>query len=126
MIRSRLIASSVICGSVVCLGAARATATARRRLRVDRLCGAAGRQLGDRARHDYDIGVVRLSDKTHTDVARSAGYDGMYAWSPDSMHLAFVSARDGFDALYRAAADGRHVQRLTDTPALNPAWARGR
>lgn len=75
---------------------------------------------------DYDIGVVRVSDRKHTDLARSAAYDGMYAWSPDSAHLAFVSGRDGFDGLYRVDADGRHVQRLAETPSLNPAWARGR
>ena len=75
---------------------------------------------------NYDIGVVRLSDKTHVDFARSDAYDGMYAWSPDSTSLVFVSARDGAEALYRADADGRNVQRLTDTPTLNPAWARGR
>lgn len=75
---------------------------------------------------NYDIGVVRLSDKTYVDFARSDAYDGMYAWSPDSASLVFVSARDGAEALYRADADGRNVQRLTDTPTLNPAWARGR
>jgi Tol biopolymer transport system component len=75
---------------------------------------------------NYDIGVVRLSDKAHTDFARSDAYDGMYVWSPDGRHIAFVSGRDGSEGLYRAEADGRNVQRLTDTPTLNPAWARGR
>ena len=75
---------------------------------------------------NYDIGVVRLSDKTYIDFARSDAYDGMYTWSPDGTALAFVSGRDGSDGLYRADADGRNVQRLTDTAALNPAWARGR
>jgi TolB protein len=75
---------------------------------------------------NYDIGVVRLSDRTRIDFARSDAYDGMYAWSPDGTSLVFVSGRDGADRLYRADADGLNVQRLTDTPALNPAWARGR
>ena len=75
---------------------------------------------------NYDIGIVRLSDRSLIDFARSDAYDGMSAWSPDATALAFVSGRDGSDALYRADADGRDVQRLTDSPALNPAWARGR
>lgn len=74
---------------------------------------------------NYDIGVVQLSDKTHLDFARSDAYDGMYAWSPDGTALVFVSGRDGSEGLYRADADGRNVRRLTDTPTLNPAWARG-
>jgi hypothetical protein len=35
-----------------------------------------------------------------------------------------VSGRGGVDALYRTDADGRNTVRLTDTPSLNPAWAR--
>jgi TolB protein len=75
---------------------------------------------------NYDIGVVRLSDRAQMDIARSDAYDGMYVWSPDGTQLAFVSGRDGSEGLYRADADGRNVQRLTDTPTLNPAWARAR
>jgi Tol biopolymer transport system component len=72
---------------------------------------------------NYDIGVVRLSDRRRTDLANSAAYDGMFTWSPNSTRLAFISSRSGFETLYRADADGRHVARLTETPSLNPAWA---
>jgi Tol biopolymer transport system component len=72
---------------------------------------------------NYDIGVVRLPDRAHIDFARSDAYDGMYAWSPDGTSLVFVSGRGGYEGLYRADADGRNVQRLTDAPALNPSWA---
>ena len=75
---------------------------------------------------NYDIGIVRLSDGRRGDVARSAAYDGMYAWAPDNRHLAFVSARHGTEALYVADADGQAVQRVTETLSLNPAWMRGR
>lgn len=75
---------------------------------------------------NYDIGIVRLSDRAHIDFARSDAYDGMYAWSPDGTSLVFVSGRNGHEGLYRADADGRNVQRLTDTPTLNPAWAPAR
>jgi Tol biopolymer transport system component len=46
----------------------------------------------------------------------------MYTWSPDGMRLAFLSARDGFDGLYTADADGQQVLRLTATPSINPEW----
>jgi Tol biopolymer transport system component len=72
---------------------------------------------------NYDIGVVRFSDRKWTEFASSSAYDGMYTWSPDSLHLAFISGRDGFDGLYTADADGQHPLRLTGTPSLNPAWA---
>lgn len=72
---------------------------------------------------NYDIGVVRLSDGKRTDLANSAAYDGMFTWSPNGRRLAFVSSRDGFDAMYRTDADGQHIVRLTETPSLNPAWA---
>jgi Tol biopolymer transport system component len=71
---------------------------------------------------NYDIGVVRLSDRRLTDFARSAAYDGMYTWSPDGMHVAFISGRDGFDSVYTTDADGQHSLRLTGTPSLNPEW----
>lgn len=69
---------------------------------------------------NYDIGVVRLSDRRQTDVARSAAYDGMYTWSHDGTHVAFISGRDGVDGVYTADADGQHALRLTATPSLNP------
>ena len=69
-----------------------------------------------------DIGLVRLSDRRRIHLASSGAYDGMYSWSPTGNYLAFVSGREGFDALYSADADGQHVQRLTETPSLNPAW----
>jgi Tol biopolymer transport system component len=73
---------------------------------------------------NYDIGVIRLRDRRRTDVARSPAYDGMFAWSPDGTELAFISSRDGVDALYRTDVVGERTVRLTDTPSLNPAWAR--
>jgi TolB protein len=75
---------------------------------------------------NYDIAVVRLSDRKRTDLAASAAYDGMLTWSPAGSGFAFVSGREGFDAMYRAGADGQDVVRLTESPALNPAWAPAR
>ena len=75
---------------------------------------------------DYDIGVVRLSDRRLTHFASSPAYDGMYTWSPDGMRLAFISGRDGFDGVYTADADGQQAVPLTGTPSLNPGWGPGR
>jgi Tol biopolymer transport system component len=74
---------------------------------------------------NYDIGVVRLSDKALTLVAQSPSYDGSYAWSPDGTRIAFISGRDGFDAVYAVDADGRHEIQLSSSPSLTPAWTAG-
>jgi tol-pal system beta propeller repeat protein TolB len=73
---------------------------------------------------NYDIGVVRLDLSAHpvSRLADSNAYDGSYTWSPDGQHLAFISARDGFDGVYVVDAEGGHVDRLTDSASLTPAW----
>jgi Tol biopolymer transport system component len=47
------------------------------------------------------------------------------AASPDGNWIAWVDYRDGFAALYRAAADGTDLLRLTSFPegVANPAWS---
>jgi Tol biopolymer transport system component len=75
---------------------------------------------------NYDVGLVRVADKARIELAASPAYDGMCTWSPDGTAVAFISDRAGTSSLYRADADGRHVQRLTDTPSINPVWRRGR
>jgi TolB protein len=65
---------------------------------------------------------VRLSDKAQSRLARSPSYDGSYTWSPDGTRVAFISSRDGFDALYVVDADGGHLERLTATASLTPGW----
>jgi Tol biopolymer transport system component len=71
---------------------------------------------------NYDIGVLRLSDGSRSLLAGSSAYDGSYTWSPDGNRVAFISSRDGFDAIYLADADGQHPVRLTETASLTPAW----
>ena len=46
----------------------------------------------------------------------SPAYDGMYTWSPSGQYLAFLSGRDGVDAVYGTDADGQHALRLTWDP----------
>ena len=71
---------------------------------------------------NYDIGVARLSDGSHSRLASSPAYDGSYTWSQDGKSVAFISGRDGFDGIYIVDADGRHVERLTRSASLTPAW----
>jgi TolB protein len=71
---------------------------------------------------NYDIGAVRLSDRAHWLLAASSAYDGSYSWAPDGKHIAFISGRDGFDALYSVDMNGQHPLRLTSTASLTPAW----
>ena len=44
-------------------------------------------------------------------------WNNAWAWSPDSKFVVFASDRDGNWELYRMAADGTGVTRLTDNPA---------
>ena len=71
---------------------------------------------------NYDVGMVRLAGQRRTDFASSSAYDGMYTWSPNGAHLAFISGRDGVNAVFTADAEGQDILRLIGTDSLNPAW----
>jgi Tol biopolymer transport system component len=71
---------------------------------------------------NYDVELVRIADRARTPIAASPAYDGQFALSPDGRSIAFISDRDGFDALYVADASGAHARRITSEPSLNPAW----
>jgi Tol biopolymer transport system component len=83
-----------------------------------------GRSLAIQTAHgkNYDVELVRVADRTRTPLAASSAYDGQFVWSPDGRSIAFISDRDGVDALYVADASGGNVRRLTSEPSLNPAW----
>jgi Tol biopolymer transport system component len=74
------------------------------------------------ANPDYDIQVVRMSDRQRRAVGNSPFYDGQFSWSPASDGLAFISGRGGIDALYVTDLAGT-VRRITTTASLNPAWS---
>jgi TolB protein len=59
---------------------------------------------------NYDMGIVRISDRRRTDLVSSSGYDGMYTWAPDGRHVAFISGRDGVDGLYTVAVSYTHIR----------------
>lgn len=71
---------------------------------------------------NYDIQLVRVSDRERSTIAGSAAYDGQFSWSPSSNQLAFISGRDGFDAVYVTDLAGKQ-RRLTTTSSLNPEWS---
>jgi len=71
---------------------------------------------------NYDIQLVRMADRERRTVAGSASYDGQFSWSPASEQLAFISGRDGFDAVYVTDLTGKQI-RLTTTSSLNPEWS---
>lgn len=77
---------------------------------------------------DYNIGIVRLGNTPGRPalIANSSGYDGSFTWSPDGNYLAFISDRDGFDAIHVTDAEGRNPVRLTESASLTPAWGAGR
>jgi Tol biopolymer transport system component len=74
------------------------------------------------ARDNYDIHLVRIADHERTPVAGTSAFDGQYSWSPAGDQLAFISERDGFDAVYVTDLTGNQ-RRLTGTPSLNPEWS---
>jgi Tol biopolymer transport system component len=77
---------------------------------------------------NYNIGIAQLATSPHAPmlVAASAAYDGSFTWSPDGTHLAFISGRDGLDAVYVADVRGGAAVRLTESASLTPVWGAGR
>jgi len=72
--------------------------------------------------HNYDIQLLRVADHERRTIVGTPAFDGQFSWSPASDRLAFISGRDGFDAVYVADLTGKQ-SRLTTTPSLNPEWS---
>ena len=70
----------------------------------------------------YDIELIRMSDRKRWTLAGTPSYDGQFSWSPAGERIAFISARDGVEAVYVADLAGKPT-RLTTSPSLNPVWA---
>jgi TolB protein len=70
----------------------------------------------------YDIQLVRVADLERRTVAGTPAYDGQFSWSPVGDQLAFISDRDGVNAVYVTDLTGK-LSRLTTTPSLNPEWS---
>jgi Tol biopolymer transport system component len=73
-------------------------------------------------RDNYDIQLVRMADHERRTVAGTPGFDLQFSWSPAGDQLAFISERDGFNAVYVTDLMGKQ-SRLTTTPSLNPEWS---
>ena len=74
------------------------------------------------ASHIY---VMNADGTGLTRLSNDADYDLDPAWSPDGRKIAFVSARDGYYAIFAMNADGSDQTRLTSNPEGNgqPAWS---
>ena len=73
------------------------------------------------ADRNYDIHLVRMADRQTRTIAGSPEYDGQLAWSPAGDQLAFISGRDGFNAVYVTDLAGT-VRRVTSAASLDPEW----
>ena len=85
---------------------------------------------GDRIAFESDrfgnpeICIVEIASGEVINVTRNPARDGQPAWSPDGREIAFVSDRDGEASIYRMAADGSDVARLTSgSNDREPAWS---
>jgi TolB protein len=72
---------------------------------------------------NYDIEAIEEVSGRRRQVAASPAYDGQFTWSPDGARLAFVSSRDGNDAMYVTTVSNGATTRLTDAPTLDPGWS---
>jgi Tol biopolymer transport system component/tetratricopeptide (TPR) repeat protein len=74
-------------------------------------------QSGDWEIYTLDVPGGRLSQLT-----RSAGNDGLPAWSPDGSHIAFVSDREGSWGVYTMPAAGGQATRVADWSEAHADW----
>jgi TolB protein len=74
---------------------------------------------------DRNIWLVNADGSDPTNLTNHPGSDNSPAWSPDSMHIAFVSYRDGNYEIYVMNADGSDQTNLTNHPGSDdsPAWS---
>ena len=73
-------------------------------------------------RDNYDIQLVRVADRERRTIAGTPAFEGQFSWSPASDRLAFISGRDGLEALYVTDLTGKQ-SRLSTTSSLNPEWS---
>lgn len=75
-------------------------------------------------RNDERIEAVRLTGPSAGEIELLAARGLWPRWAPDDDRLAFVARRDANWDVYLRSADGLHLTRLTDDPALDthPVW----
>jgi Tol biopolymer transport system component len=72
-----------------------------------------------------DIVLIQVSDHSRTPIV-TAGATGQPDWAPDGSALVFTKTINGIPDLFRVAAAGGALTRLTDSPnrfEFNPAWS---
>lgn len=74
---------------------------------------------------DYELWKINVNNEATERVTESAGLDTYPAWSPDGVHLAFISARDGESAVWIMDRD-HDVQKLAGTEGAGQVmWIEG-
>ena len=90
-----------------------------------------GKQLA--IRRDTDIYLIGVDGTNPIQLTNNAALDQMASWSPNGKQIAFMSARDGYCAVYVMGADGTDQTNLTPKPdgvpanqfcGRAPAWSR--
>ena len=71
---------------------------------------------------NYDIQLVRMSDRERRTIAGTPAFDGQFGWSPAGDELAFISRGNGVDAVYITDLRGT-TRRLSTTLSLNAEWS---
>ncbi len=77
-----------------------------------------GTRVAVAKRNPFDIWVIDLSTGASMQVTSRSGVKWQAAWSPDSSHIAYVASREGYDGLYRKAANGTPSEELLYRHAL--------
>ncbi|UXI68794.1 winged helix-turn-helix domain-containing protein [Tahibacter amnicola] len=74
----------------------------------------------ERQQHNADICVITVTDGSRHCPVSDPANDVHPLFTPDGKSIVFASNRAGTYHLYRAAADGSAVTRISDTPAVAP------
>ena len=72
--------------------------------------------ISDLEAEKQDLWVIHIASGERTRITAHSGWDTEWAispaWSPDGTMLAYVGMRDGYEGVYRAAADGSSAEEL--------------
>jgi Tol biopolymer transport system component len=101
--------------------------TAGQRYHFEPACSAKGEiAFSSNRTGDYEIWVCDLEGKRFEQITHSPGLDAQPAWSPEGDRIAFVSARDGYPALWVVNRDGSNPRRISPagTRCRGPVWSR--
>lgn len=70
----------------------------------------------------FDLWIISADGQHDEPLTTEPSLDWMPAWSPDGRRIAFVSDREGGDALWVIGVDGANLRRVAEL-AYEPAWS---